>query len=172
MYGPGVSSTMRGLSRWCGASAASVSRMAAEEQRQPLDVALAKRVGQDPRDDDAVLERVARPRGRLRPIGQHVKLAGGEPYQIGGVEKQIPVRRHRQAVTGTQEPRVSEHQLGRQPAFGQRALRSVEVGQDAVQQQRPLGQPRRQDAANSSGAQQHRNGIEGPGALHALRGSP
>ena len=47
----------------------------AEEQRQPLGVAFAERLGQHPAEHDPVLERVACPGRRLGPVGQHAQLA-------------------------------------------------------------------------------------------------
>ena len=138
----------------------------AEERRQARDVAVAKDVGQHARHHDAVLERVAGAGGRLRAIGRAPgRSPDGRAHQIRGVEMQeAPVRR-RQPVTGAQEARMRQHQLGRQPAFGQRALRPVEVGQQPIEQARALGQPRRRCSRT-------RRARSAPGSATAARAAP
>ena len=161
---------MRGLSRLCGASAVQRVAQRAEERRQPLDVAVAERVGQHARDDDAILERVAGARGRLGAVAEHPRSApSAAAHQVGGVQVQAAVAAARlDAVARAQEARVAEHQLGRQQPSSSSALRAVQIGQQRVEQPRALGQARLDAPATRSADDQQRD-RRAPGPLHALR---
>ena len=111
-----------------------------EKRRQPLHLAIVKHVRQHPRNDDPVLQRVARSRGHLRPIAQDLPHAVGRAGQMGRVQVQVGVPRNVHVVAGTQEAVVGKHQLGRHQPFVQQPLRAVKIGQNQVQQPCPLGQ--------------------------------
>ncbi len=74
-----------------------------EEQREPLDVALAEHVGEDARDDDAVLERVPAAGRRLGLVLEHAKLAALRADQIGAVDREPALPRDGHAVQRAQK---------------------------------------------------------------------
>ena len=170
MYGPGVSSTIRGLSRSCGAIDRKVSRRRPEEQGQPLHLAIAEDLGQHPREHDPVLQRVAGARGGLGPVRQDVERAVRAPARR---------RRHRgggSGCRGTFRPWQGRRKPGC-PKTSSRAarrrcvssrLRPVQVGQDQVEQPGPLDQPGL-DRRGVGRRDQERDRVELPGPVHALR---
>ena len=105
----------------------------AEERREQLDVQLAERVGEQPRDREAVLERVAGAGRRLRARADHAPLAVGAAREIEGDEVQEDAGRRPDAVAGAQEPAD-----GRRPAPAESAPSlssrccAVEIGGDGV----------------------------------------
>ena len=115
---------LRGLSRF-GRERAQRVALGAEERREPLDLAVAKRLGQAARQDDAVLERIAGAGRRLRAVGEHPPVAVGATREIDGVQVEVDVVRHADAVARPQERRVRR---ARAPAAADRraaALRAV-----------------------------------------------
>ena len=60
----------------------------AKERRQPLDVHLAVEARKGLRDDEPVLQRIARARGRLRAVAEHPPAPVRPAADIGGVEAQ------------------------------------------------------------------------------------
>ncbi len=87
---------------------------------------------------EAILERVAGARRRLRAIADHPPAAVRRAREVGGVEVQEAALRRLDAVARPQEARVREHQLRRQQPVAQQVLRTVEVGEDEVQELRAL----------------------------------
>ena len=136
-------------------------------RREPLDVTLAELVGQQARHDDAVLERVARARRRLRAIGQHTPRARALPHEVRRVYVKEAPARGLHAAARPQEARVREHELGRQVALVEQPLRPVDVGEDRVEEARPLREPRRQ-LCEVVRSDDDRHGAERPRTLHAL----
>ena len=119
-------------------------------------------------EDLAILERVARAGRRLRAIRQQPPAAIRRARQIRGVDVQPGAVGGPQAVAGPEVVRMSERQLGGNVAFGQQPLRSVEIGQQRVQQPRAL-RDARFDGLPLRGRQDERQRIERPGAVGALR---
>src|SRR6188768_967319 len=66
-----------------------------EERRQPLDLAVAKRLGEAPRQHDAIFERISGTRWRLRAIGEHPPLTVGRARKVYGMEMEMNTARHR-----------------------------------------------------------------------------
>ena len=137
-------------------------------RRQPLHPAVAQHLGQDARQHLAVLQRVAGPRRALGAVGQHPPLAVRGARQVGGIDVQVAVIGHRQAVAGPQKAGMREHQLRRQQSLGEQALRAVHVRQHGVQQPRPLRQGGFQ-ARPLVWPDDPRHRVQFPRALHAAR---
>ncbi len=124
------------------------------------------------RDDDPVLERVARARGRLRAVGRaRAKRAVGP--RAPGRRRTAAASARAARVTpwhGAQEARVREDQLGRQPALAQRALRAVQIGAAAASSRRArCARPASASGCHSSARDQHRDRRQAPRPLHAAR---
>ncbi len=119
-------------------------------------------------EDLAVLERVARARGRLRAIGQQPPAPVGRARQVRGVHVQPGAVERPQALAGPQVVRVAERQLGRHVTFGQQALRTVQVGEQRVQQPRALRDAGLDDLP-LGGRQHEGQRVQGPGPIRALR---
>ena len=111
-----------------------------EELGEPLHAELAEGVGEEPRDGEAVLERIARARRRLGARAGHPPSAVGPARQVEGDLMQVDPARRRDAVTGAQEAGMPVDQRRRDEPFFEQALRAIEIGGQRVQQARPLAQ--------------------------------
>ena len=139
-----------------------------KKSREPVDVIVAERFGQNARGDETVRQRVARAGGNLRAVGNHPPASVGRTRQVGGVEMQKGVAGHVDAVAGPQKIRLGENQRRRKPARTDEFLRAVAVGENFVQQRGALDQTgferapfvRRDD---------ERNRVELPRTFHAAR---
>ena len=131
---------MSGLSRPGQADEVVAERL--EEAGEPLDLRIAKDAGQGASHDDAVLERVAGARRRLRPVAEHPPLVVRRPRQVEGDEVQPGVGWQVDAVQRAQKISIAEDQGRRQPTVRQQILRPVEVGDHGIQESRPLDQSR------------------------------
>ena len=85
-----------------------------EEGREPTNLRGAKDVRQYARADDPVFERIAGARRRAGAIGDHPPLPVRRARQIRRINMQVDAARDRNAVTGPNESRMAENQLGRQ----------------------------------------------------------
>ncbi len=92
------------------------------------------RLRKHPRDDDAVLQCVARSRRRLRAVGQHRTTARGVAGKVHGHSEQLLAARQVDVVALAEEAGVAEDQLGRQHPLPQQLAGAVEVGEDQVEQ--------------------------------------
>ena len=81
---------------------------------------------------------------------------------------QSHVVRHRKSVARSQETRLREHQLRGEVPLAQQALRSVEIGEHAVEQRGAL-RDGGLDRAPLANREQQRKRIELPRAIHAER---
>jgi len=105
----------------------------AEERRQPLDVHLAVKARKGLRNDEAVLERIAGARGRLRAVAEHPPAPVGTAADVGGIEAQpAPAGRRDAAHRGEEIGRAGDGRGGQQALPHQRAL-AVDIGQDALE---------------------------------------
>ena len=137
-------------------------------RRQPLHLAVAQHLGQDARQHLAILQRIAGPGRALGAVGQHPPTTVRRARQVGGVDVQVAVVGHRQAVARPQKAGVREHQFRRQQPFGEQALRAVYVRQHGVQQPRPLRQGGFQSRPFRR-PDNPRHRVQFPRAFHAAR---
>ena len=105
-----------------------------EERRQVLHRQLAEHLREDARDDEPILERVARARGRLRAVVDDPPAAVGRARQVGGVLQQVTAAGRPQALGGREKAAMAEDHLRRDRAALQQRLRAVEIAEDAVEQ--------------------------------------
>ncbi len=112
----------------------------AEEGSEPLDLELAEQVRKRFRHYDAILERVACARRRLRAVGNHPPFAIRPARQIHREQVQICVARYSYAMARSPEARVREYERRRNLAAVKQLLRAVKIGQNQVQQPRALDQ--------------------------------
>ncbi len=113
-----------------------------EERREHVDAKIAKRLGEEPRNRDAVLERVAGARRRLTARADDAPAAVGAAGEIEGDLMEEAAAGRRDPVRGPQKSRMAEDERRRQRAVGDQLLRPVQVGEDRVEQARPLSEPR------------------------------
>ena len=139
-----------------------------EEAGQPLHLAVAENVRQDARQDEPVLQGVARPGRRLRAVAEHPEAAIVGAAEVGGVEEESASAGRPGAVTGPQEAGVFKDQFRRQKSVEEQALRAVEVVEDRLQKPRPLHQPRFKVRILRCGDQE-RDGVECPRPGDAAR---
>ena len=168
MYGPGVSRTMR-----VGPLAARrpvQQRLAqrVEERREVLDRQLAEHLREDARDDEPVLERIARPRRRLRAVADDPPAPVGRAREVGGVLQEVAPADRVQPFGRREEAAVAEDHGGRDRAALHQRLRAVKIAEDAVEQLGALLDPRR-DAVPFLGRQHERDRVDFPRPVHALR---
>src|SRR5258708_9119308 len=105
-----------------------------------MDAERVKGMGQQPRHDGAVLQRVADAGWRLRAGSHYSPLAIGAAREVERDQVQKHAVRRTSAMAGTKEARMPEDQRRRQQALTQQRLRAVDVGRDGVQQPRALAQ--------------------------------
>ncbi len=125
-------------------------------------------LGKDARDDLPVLERIARTGRRLRAIAEHPPAPVGRAREIDGVDVQ-PRAAGRAARRGRpQEVRMTERQLRRNDALREQLLRAVEIGEQRIEQLRPL-RDARLDPPPLARRNEERQEIERPRTIAALR---
>ena len=109
-----------------------------EERRHPFDVHRLVEVGKGPRQHQAVFQRVAGARRRLRAVAQHPPAPVRATADVGGIEMQItPARRfdaaHRAQIF------VAAGDRGRgYRAFGDQTTLAIQIAEDNLQQLRAL----------------------------------
>jgi hypothetical protein len=141
---------------------------AREERREPRDVAVAEELGQRARQRDPVLERVSGAGRRLRAVSQDPPPTVGGACEVGRVQVEEAALRRLHAVAGAEEPRMREHDLGREALVAEQALRAVEVGKDQVQELGPLLEAGREPPPLGRRHEQ-RQRVELPRAVGAAR---
>ena len=139
-----------------------------EEWGEPLHPAVAERLGECARDDDAVLEGVAGPRRGLRAVAEHEPAAVGAAPEVGRVEVQVPAAGDADAVDRPQESGVRVDQLRRDQALLEEPLRAVQVVEDQFQEPRALPEARLQGGGLGLRDQQ-RDRVELPRPRGAVR---
>jgi hypothetical protein len=115
---------------------------AAEERSEAMDVARFEHVRQTARRNDAVLERITGAGRRLCAIAQHPPLTVRRTTEVERQQMQEGALARRHAMTGQQKFRIAEDQRWRNRARLQQLLRTVQIGDDHVQQARALNQAR------------------------------
>ncbi len=115
---------------------------AAEESAHPAHAEITNRIGQHLLDDLAVFQRVAGSRRCLRTIGEHPPSTIRRAREVGGVDVQPVAALRRDAMAGPEEVGMTEGKLRRNDAFGKQTLRTVEIGQQRVEQRGALGYAR------------------------------
>src|SRR6516225_9684775 len=95
--------------------------------REPSHVGRAKYLGKDALRDQAILERVARARRRLRAIRDYPPLPVGRSCEIGAVVVQVNSVWRRHVAAGAQKIRMTKYQLGRKDPVAQQTLRAIDV---------------------------------------------
>ncbi len=111
-----------------------------EERRQPLRAAGAEQVAGDVGVHHAVGERVADAGRRLGVRVDHAPAAVGAARQIGREELDVATGRP-EMLAWPQVGRIAEHQLMRNGAGRQQALRPVDIGEHRLEQPGALNQP-------------------------------
>ena len=163
---------MRGSSRWRGASARERVAQVAEEAGEALRRGSRGTARAAMREsDDAVLERVAGARRRLRAVAEHPPAAVGRAREVGGVERAGSAARARATPWhGRRKPGMREHELGRQQALAQQPLRAVEIGEDRVRAARArCASAARRSRATRRPRCSERDRVELPRPVHAAR---
>ena len=100
---------------------------------------LAEHLREDARNDEPVLERVARTRRRLRAVAHHPPASVGRARQVGRVLQQVHAAHRLQALRRAEKAAVAEDHGRRNGAALQQRLRAVDVAEDAVEQVGALG---------------------------------
>ncbi len=111
-----------------------------EETCQPLDPAFPIDLRHHPAQHDAVLERIAGSRGRLRPVGEHHEATVLSPPEIGRVQGEPPLVDRDDVGARAQEHRVAEDEVRRDEAAREEVLAAVEIPQHGVEQSGALRQ--------------------------------
>ena len=168
VVGPGGEQPDAGIVAVARGERAQRVAQALEEAREPLHPALAEGLGQRARDHQPVLECVSGARGCLGPVGEHPPLSVRRAREVGGVELEPAASLEPRPVTRPQVARVREDQPRRQQPLAQQPLRPIEIGEDRVEQPRPLGERRAHRLPLGFGRDQ-RDGIQLPGPIHSAR---
>jgi len=113
--------------------------LATEKVGDMLDMQVAEHLGEDARNDQPVLQRVARPRGRLRAVGDDPPAAVRRTCEVDRIMMQPDAARRLDPLARPQVTVLAVHQRRRQQAFREQSLFAVEVGQHGVEQRRALG---------------------------------
>ena len=138
-----------------------------EEPRERLRAQRAKGVGEEPRDDQTVLERIAGARRRLGASLHDAPGAVGPARQIeGDVMHEDPTRRRR-AMARSLEAGGREDERGRNETAGHEALLAIEVGGDGVQDNCALAQAAR-EALPLGRRDDQRKRVESPRARRSV----
>ncbi len=139
-----------------------------EKRRDAFHVVLAKQIGKRAPHDEAILERVARARRRLRPIGIDREPAGCIATDVDRIEVE-PLASHRfPAMARAKKVRMTEDDLRGQKTLAQEPLLAVAVGDHRVEQTRALAQPHA-EALPLRALDDERDGVELPGAIGPFR---
>ena len=134
-----------------------------EKGLEPAHLGGAEGLGKGARQHRTVVERVAHPGGRLSAVREDAPLPARQAHQVGGVEMEVghgtlgprPAQR-------AQERGIAQHQVGRQQALLDEALRTVEIGEDGIEEACALDEPVGQEAPFRFG-QDERQQIESAG---------
>ena len=137
----------------------------AEKWRQPLSNGRGENLASDMRVDHPVGEHQADARRCFCVTVDDTPMAIGAPREVSGAKLQMTVR-GRYATAGPQERRVRVDQTGRDQARAEQVLRAIDVGQNRIQQSRPLRQ-RAFEPLPFLDADQQRHQIDAP-RLHGL----
>ena len=113
-------------------------RERAEEAREPAHVALREDLRQGLRRHDAILERVARARRRLRSVAEHPPAPVCRAREVERDEVQVQVVAHADTRARPQELRIAEHEARRQHFVLEHALLAVKIDEQRIQQARAL----------------------------------
>ncbi len=122
--------------------------------------------GEDVGEDDAVLQGVAVAGGALGAVGEDEPAAVRAAHEVAGQMGKPAAAGRGDAGCGAEEARVGVEDAGRQKASLDECLRPVEVGQDGVEQTRPLVEAGA-DMEPFVLAEEEGEDIEGPGAAGA-----
>ncbi len=109
-----------------------------EERRDALDIHRLVQRGKGARQHQAVFQRIARARRRLRPVAEHPPAAVGTAANIGGVQIEIAAAgrldpAHRAQIFGTACDRGRRHR-----AVGNQAALAIEIAEHHLEQLRAL----------------------------------
>ena len=105
-------------------------------------VAVAIETGEHARHHSPVFQHIADPTGRLGAIRQYAHGAVPAPNHIHGVQNQLVLSRHLDALAGAQETAVAEHGFWRQQAVAQQCSGAIQIAQQQVEQLRAFQQAR------------------------------
>jgi hypothetical protein len=106
----------------------------AEEAGEAVDVEVAIEIGEDAAEDEAVFQRVAGARRRLRAIAQHPPASVRAAPDVGGVEAQPATAGGPDAMQRANEIGRAEYGGGGQDAVGDESAFAVDVSERAVPQ--------------------------------------
>ena len=127
-------------------------------------------IGNRVREHAPVGQRIAGPRGGLRPVAVDLKAAIREPAEVTGVHEKLVVSGDLNPVGGPHIPGMGEQQFRRKDALDQQAARPVQVGEHGIEHARSLHQPGLQQLPVGRG-DDDRQGVQDPGTgLHAVAG--
>ena len=112
--------------------------------QQRLHTHVGHRVRQGARHDLAILQGVAGAGRALRTVGHGPPAAVGRARQIDRIQMQMHAAQRLDAAAGPQIAMLPENQRRRQQPLGQQRLRTVDVGQNGVEQRGALGHGRAQ----------------------------
>ena len=139
-----------------------------EKGGQSLDMALAKHSRQQPRHHQPVFQTVAEAVRHAGPVSQHGPVSLTIARHHRGMEMEAAAAGRHSAVAAAQKAGMREDHLGGNQPFADHMLRSVEIGQEAVEQPGPLSDPPRENLP--VGCRHHqRNGIKHPRPLLSER---
>ena len=138
-----------------------------EERGEVLHVQVAEHLREHARDDEPVLQRIARARGRLRAVVDDPPAAVRRTRQVGRVVKQVHPTRRPDTLHLVEKAAVAEHHRRRDRAAAQQILRAVDVLEHAVEQ---LGALRDAglDLGPLGGCDQERQRVDFPRPVGAL----
>ena len=133
---------MRGSSRSALARKRVAERL--EERRHAFDIHRLVEIGEGARQHQAIFQRVAGARRRLRAVAQHPPAPVGSAADIGGVEMQIAAARRLDAADRAQIFVAAGNRRCRHGAVGDQPALAIEVAQHHFEQLRALGDARGQ----------------------------
>ena len=134
-----------------------------QEGAQRFDELIAKDFRDDAREVAAVLQHIPQTARLVGAVRQHAPYPVGAAHQVGGVDVQVFHRRPVGArdAAGPQERRIAIDEFGRNRARAQQCPRPMDVGQNRLDQPRPLRQPRLQPR-EFLGRQDQGDGVAAP----------
>ena len=127
-----------------------------------MDLGIAVEAREHPRYDDPVLQCVPGARRRLGVVAQHRAATSRVVGEVDGDGEQPLVAGDTDLVAGAQEAVVAQDHGGREQTPAQQLAGTVQIGEDQVQQLRPLHHAELHAGPLVAG-QQHGHGVEGPG---------
>ena len=119
------------------------------------------------RNRQAIFEQVAQTRRRLRALRDDPPVAIGAAREVESGDVQPGVAGGLHAVHGPQVARMPADQRGRQQAFRQQLLRTIDVGHHAIEHAHAL-QHAGFDLGPALGRDDQRKEVERPGALRTV----